>query len=53
MTHVVGFPPVCQKDATVLVLGTLPGQASIDAAEYYAHKRNVFWRIALWGGPGT
>lgn len=45
MTHVVGFPPVSRSNGTALVLGTLPGQDSIDAGEYYAHQRNVFWKI--------
>lgn len=40
-----GFNIVISQDSEILILGSMPGTKSLDAAEYYAHPRNAFWGI--------
>jgi len=39
------FPPLLGDSPTTLILGSMPGQVSLDANRYYAHPRNAFWYI--------
>ena len=39
------FLPIIPNNPTVLILGTMPGIASLQQQQYYGHPRNHFWKI--------
>jgi double-stranded uracil-DNA glycosylase len=41
------FPPIVGKRPRTLILGSLPGQRSLQLHQYYAHPQNAFWKIIM------
>lgn len=39
------FPPVVDSGVRLLICGSLPGDRSLAAGQYYAHPQNQFWRL--------
>ncbi|WP_366184124.1 DNA-deoxyinosine glycosylase [Flavobacterium ovatum] len=39
------FAPISNPDIEILILGSLPGDKSIEVNEYYGHPQNRFWKI--------
>lgn len=40
-----GFPPIADASTKIFLLGSLPGDKSIENQQYYAHHTNQFWKI--------
>ncbi|MDO6385533.1 MULTISPECIES: DNA-deoxyinosine glycosylase [unclassified Uliginosibacterium] len=45
MARLEAFPPIATPEAKILILGSMPGAASLGAQRYYAHPHNQFWPI--------
>lgn len=45
MSRKAAFPPSVDEGTRLLILGSLPGDASIRQGEYYAHRGNAFWSL--------
>ena len=39
------FVPLAGKEPKVLILGTMPGKASLEKRQYYGYEHNAFWKL--------
>lgn len=39
------FEPIVEHNSKILILGTMPGEKSLEVQEYYGNRGNQFWRL--------
>ena len=39
------FPPLVHSKCSILILGTMPGEKSLELGEYYGNRGNQFWKL--------
>jgi len=45
MTKVHSIEPIIGRNPRIIILGSMPGIISINAIQYYANPRNLFWMV--------
>lgn len=39
------FEPIITNDSAILILGTMPGEKSLELQQYYGNRGNQFWKL--------
>ena len=39
------FPPLAHTQSKILILGTMPGERSLQLQQYYGNRQNQFWKL--------
>ncbi|HRG87858.1 MAG TPA: DNA-deoxyinosine glycosylase [Chitinophagales bacterium] len=49
------FAPIVNQHSRILILGTMPGEKSLELQQYYGHRGNHFWPImfSIFNRPFT
>lgn len=48
MEKLYSMMPIAQEDARVLILGSMPGEKSLNEQRYYAFAQNHFWLLIFF-----
>lgn len=43
--RIQSFDPIVDDQSEILILGSIPGNKSLEMQQYYAHPQNQFWKI--------